>query len=524
MSDHLVKTAEDSVRSGFFLISGTAIATVVMAVSTILIGRFLGPELYGQYSLASVIPQLFFLFTDLGISQGVTKFTASFNLKGETSRLIRIVEYALLLRVLVGTALFVVNYAFADMFASAILQRPDLAFYIRLTSFSILFQVILATLTSAFVGLDKSEYNALATDVQAFAKAIISIPLVLLGLGVAGAIVGYVASYAVAAATGILIFLLMFRARKMQNTGNTHNLPNDLKDLIHYGTPIYLSVLLAGFIPFYQNLMLASFTTDVDIGNYKAAVNFATLMTVLSVPITTALLPAFSKMESSAKQDVKAFFRLANKYTTIAVIPVTVLIIMYSTEIVQTIYGLAYQSAPLFLATYCLLYFLVGLGYLTLPSFYNGLGDTKTTFIISLVTFITLSILSPILTKTYNVQGLILAFVTASLTGTLYALVKAKRKFQIEFDVRSLSKIYVVSAASSVPSLLVLSVIHLSQFASLVVGGILYLSIYITLIPFAKIVTSAELQMASHAVQRIPLLRALAKPVLQYQKKILHER
>ena len=60
MSDELTKVAEDSARGGFFLISGTAIATVIMAIASILIARFLGPELYGQYALILVIPQLLF--------------------------------------------------------------------------------------------------------------------------------------------------------------------------------------------------------------------------------------------------------------------------------------------------------------------------------------------------------------------------------------------------------------------------------------------------------------------------------
>ena len=46
MEYDLEKVAEDSARGSFFLISGTALSTVIMAVSSILIGRFLGPELY----------------------------------------------------------------------------------------------------------------------------------------------------------------------------------------------------------------------------------------------------------------------------------------------------------------------------------------------------------------------------------------------------------------------------------------------------------------------------------------------
>jgi O-antigen/teichoic acid export membrane protein len=214
VTDELVNIAEDSARGSFFLVSGTALSTVVMAISTILVGRLIGSELYGKYTLALVIPSLLLLFADLGINQGIVKFTAGLRLKGETHRVAKIVKHGLLIKAIAGVLLFLINYTLADLLASVLLQRPDMAFYVRVISTSILFQVIFSTASFAFVGLDKTEYNALAANVQAFAKATISISLVLLGFGVLGALSGYVSSYVIAsiAATAILFLLRALRS------------------------------------------------------------------------------------------------------------------------------------------------------------------------------------------------------------------------------------------------------------------------------------------------------------------------
>jgi O-antigen/teichoic acid export membrane protein len=521
MKDDLVRVAEDSTRGGFFLFSGTAAATVIMAIAAILVGRLLGPELYGQYTLVFTIPQLLFLFTDLGINQGVMKYAASFNARGETGRTIRIIKYALLLRALAGIVLFIINYAFADFLSSTIMHRPDIAFYMRIASTSILFQAVFTTATSAFVGLDKTEYNALTTNIQALAKTIIEITLVLLGFSVAGAVTGFAASYVVGAVAGAIILYLVLK--QDSDRKSTQSLTSELKMLMQYGTPLYVSVLLIGLIPFYQNIVLANYTTDADVGNYKAAANFATLITVMSTPITTILLPAFSKIDSSAKHKINLFFKLANKYTTLLIIPFMTLIITFSAEIVQIIYGSTFQSASLYLATRSLVFLLVGLGYLTLTSFFSGLGETKTTMIVSLVTFLILVILSPLLTGTFGVQGLIAAFLIASTAGTIYATYKARRKFHIEFDTQSLVKIYIVSTMSIIPALLVLafSPRGTSSLLKLAVGASLYVFIYVTLTPLTRIVTITELQSASLVIQRIRLLRIFAEPVLRYQKRIL---
>jgi len=522
MADELIQVAEDSARGGFFLISGTALATVIMAIASILIGRFLGPELYGQYTLALVVPQLLFLFTDLGINQGIIKFTASLRSKGETNRITKIIKHGLILRASTGIAISIINYAFAELFASLFLQRPELALYIKIASISVLFQVIFTTATSAFIGLDKTEYNALTANIQATAKAIISIALVLLGFSVAGAIIGYVAGYVVAAIASISILLLIIHEK--QSNQNQNSISDDMKTLVRYGAPLYISLLLSGFIPLYQNVMLAIFTADADIGNYKAATNFIALMAILAVPITTALLPAFSKLNSSTNQKIKTFYKLANKYTAMIIIPITFLLIIFSKEIVQIIYGYTYESAPLFLTTYCLLYFLVGLGYLVLPSLYNGLGETKTTLKMSLITFLMLAVLSPIFTKTYSVQGLIIAFLIASTAGTIYGLYIARKDFQIEFNTHALLKIYLNSAISSIPPLLILRFTQLPKLLNITIGGLLYLFTYVTLTPLTKTVTHSELQTAAHIAQKIRPLAFIAKPILTYQQRLLHNK
>jgi len=520
MADELTKIAEESTRASFCLISGTASATIIMAIASIIIARLLGPELYGQYTLALGTPQLLLLFPDLGINQGIVKFTATFRAKNENWRVKKVIKYGLIVRAFAGIIIFAVNYFFADFFATILLQRPELTFYVRIAAISVLFQAIFTTITSTFVGLDKTEYNALASNIQASAKAIISLSLVLLGFSIAGAVIGYVMSYAVAALLGLATLIFAMRENK-KIQGESEKIGSDLKAIFYYGIPLYLSILLTGFIPVYQNVVLAFFTTDVDIGNYKAAINFISLMQVLTVPITTALLPAFSKLNSSTEEKVRTFYKLANKYTAMIIIPLTSIIIILSREIVEVIYGNAYQSAPIFLATYSLLYLMVGFGYIVLPSLYNGLGETKTTLKMALITFMTLVFMSPILTKAYNVQGLIAAFLIANFCGTTYGLYTARKNFKIAVEVGVLLKIYINSAVGGIPALLIVNFGHLPAFSTILLIGLLYLFVYATLIPITKTITSNELETAKNISKKTKPLLLIAKPILLYQQKLV---
>jgi len=329
-----------------------------------------------------------------------------------------------------------------------------------------------------------------------------------------------VAGYIIAGVSCSSILLLILR-KSAKNSDDNIDFTQTSKTLISYGIPLYLSAILGGLVVPYQNFILAIFTTNVDIGNLKAASNFYALITVVSAPITTALFPAFSKLDSTVNDKITTFFKFANKYTTILIIPIATLLIIYSKEIIQIIYGSTYQTAALFLSIHCLLYFLVGLGFLSLTSLFNGLGKTRITLKISLIALLTVLTLSPILAMAYGVPGVIAAGISAVAASTCYGMYIAKRSFKIQFDTKSLAKIYLIAIASTVPSLLLLQISPLSSLANVIIGGMLYLAIYVTLTPIAGVVNNSELKTLAEIAQKIKFLAPIIKPLISYQEKIL---
>lgn len=106
------------------------------------------------------------------------------------------------------------------------------------------------------------------------------------------------------------------------------------------------------------------------------------------------------------------------------------------------------------------------------------------------------------------------------MTGTLYGSYTARKKFQIEFGTRSITKIYLISATSIGPSLL-LRFMHTSGLLTLIVGAALFLFIYLTLVPLANIVNLPELNKVAQIIQKIKLLGPVGKPILKYEQIIL---
>jgi O-antigen/teichoic acid export membrane protein len=515
----LSKITEESARGGFFLFSGTALSSIILAVSVIFLGRFMGPELYGQFSLVIVVPTFLMLLTDLGISAGVTKFTASFREEGKTAEVATIIRRGMLLRLAIGVALALLTVIFADYFA-LLINRPELSVYIQLVAFSVVFHVVYSTANSAFVGLDRSEYSALITNVQALSRASLQIGLVLFGFSITGALIGYVGGLLVASVLGVFLLVRFFKHVGRGTTVGQHRFSETFKKLFRFGMPVYASVVLVGLFPLFQQVVLAFFSSDAAIGNFRAAYNFASLLLIILTSISTALLPAFSKLESSPEL-VNMFFKRVTKYTCLIIVPSIIFLILFSTPIVELIYGTEYHSAPFFLSLSCLPYLLVGIGYLTLNSLFTGLGKTTWLLKVTLLNFIFLLCLSPILAQAFDVTGVIIANLISSIVASIYSLHVGLRYLKISFDVRMLLKIYTVATFSTFPVLTFNFFFPLSSLFALVFGLLIYFAVFVSLMPLTRIVNRSELAEMSRIIGDLPLISFIAKKLFGYQKRLL---
>lgn len=529
LPNDLSNVTEDSARGGFYLFSGSALATVIMAIAAIAVGRLLGPDLYGQYNLVITCPTLVLLFTDLGISTGITKFAASLHHEGNYSRALSIIRFGVWFRFLVGIAATVLSFVFAG-YLVLVINRPDYVFYVQISSLSIVFQMVLGTVNAAFVGLDKSEYNALATNVQAIAKTVLQVSFVLVNFSLFGALVGYVGGFVVASiAAVLLLFYKLFQPFKTQRASADRQGKLDgegykqiLNLLARYGMPLYLSIVLAGFIPLYQKAVLGFFTSNVDVGSYSASSNFVSLLGVIPGSITTALLPAFSKLNSSSASDLlNVFFKRVNKYTCLLIVPTAALLLLFSSQVVGIVYGSAYSSAGPFLAFSVLVYFLVGIGSLSLTSLFNGLGETRLTLWVALVNLFAVIALSPVLAPMYGVVGVVLASLVGGIVSALYAAYVGVHRFKIEFEAGPTLRIYLAGFLASLLPLLLLHFLWEHYIEVLIIGAALYLVVYATLMPLMRVINERELGALEKMTTEIRILNLAAKPVLRYMQKIL---
>jgi O-antigen/teichoic acid export membrane protein len=519
-SDELTTIAQKATRGGLFLFIGNASSTVILAVGAILVARLLGPFSYGLYTLTVAIPVLLVALADAGMNFALVRLPARLRSEGDHARANRLAKLGFLLKLAISTAASIVCYAGSALIASTVLNRPELTPFIQLASLMIVFQAILDATNNIFIGQDLMHYSASVQILQATLKGALAPVLVFLGLGITGAIWGYVLALA---AAGLIGATLLF-TRHVRSTGRTTNQASiELRTMLGYGLPLYAATILSVFLAQYQNIVLAHFASNVEIGNFGATWNFTTFMMILTYPITTSMLPMFSKMNPrDQRSDLARGFVLAVKYTSLLMIPASVAVMVFSGNLIHLTFGSGYTLAPQYLVLLAALYLLTAISYLVIGNFLSGIADTRTVLEMSVVTLAVYLPLGPALATLWGPFGLLIAYILSNATSTLYGLRQTSVKHGARPDLRASGRIVLAALAAAIPTI---GLIQLDGagvgVVNLVVGGLLYLGVYLTLAPILGAIGEQDILNLRTLLGGTRIGAVLVNPVFDYESRLL---
>jgi O-antigen/teichoic acid export membrane protein len=346
-------------------------------------------------------------------------------------------------------------------------------------------------------------------------RIILSPTLIILGLSVLGAIIGYIIAFIVGFITSLILFYKHYLKFKFYNEFINKSL---LIDMLRYGLPLYLSNTLQSFLIIIRGIILAYFTTNFLIGNFNVAMNFTTLITIISSPIAIALFPAFSKLN---KDNSKTLFIYSVKYTSAIIIPATIFVLIMSKDLIFLIYGESYTKAPLYLSIYSSIFLLSGFGSIVIGSFFNGIGDTKINFKSTLIYTCLFIPLALILTKIFQIEGFLISIILATIASVFYSLRIAYKKYNLEIDFNNSIKIYLTAFIASIP-IIIIQYLLLPRIVNIIISILLYIIIYLTILPFMRILNKEDIEYLVNIFIKIKIIRPIVKIISDYEIKIIN--
>ena len=512
MSSHIRDVLENFAKGGFTLFVGNSASSIILALGAIIVARLIGPEGLGLYALSLAFSSILVGLIDLGINPAVTYYSAKLRIEGKPDLLTKLLRSGYYSRISLGVAASAASFFCSD-YVAALLNRPEASLLIKISSLLVVAQSTFNLNNSAFLGLDRTGSYSKSLIIQSVAKLLLSPLLVLIGLGVGGALLGHVASYLL---TSIIGCLMVYNYTTSLGKPSEDSYARSLKMMLGYGFPLYLSTVIGILIGQFRTLILAFFSSDAEIGNFSVVLTLASMMNILIFPLS-ALFPAFSKLKSES--ELKQMFTICVKYASLFMIPTAIAVMVLSKEIVFTLYGRAFDLAPHYLTLYMIQFLYVAGGLIVLTYLLSGVGKTGIIFRSGLINIGLFLPLATLLTAYYKVDGMIIASLIAYLASLLYTLIAATNQLKVGIDYKSSFLIILASLSAAIPTLALLN-LKLGTLLSLTIGALLYFATYITVLPLVGALGENDVENLKQIISKLGLLWLISKPILTYIEKL----
>jgi len=489
--------------------------------------RLLGEEQYGLYALALVPVSMIAFFRDWGIPSALTKYVAWFKTREQIQEIKKFVTIAFLFSVSISIALTITTFVLAKPIAM-FYRKLEVFPLIKIASLALIAGAIYSICWGVFLGFEDTKYNAIMLIIYAVIKGCLSLILVFLGYGVFGAIIGYVFGFLASAVFGVILLPKELSKYKEGKKIKTNSLNQELswkhalKILLGFGLPLAIANIIIGFRNQFYNLLAGRHCSKWDFGNYSAAATLLSPLPVLTLPIMNALFPAYSKIDGvKNKKLLGTIFKMAIKYVSLIIVPLTALIIGLSEPLRILIYGNRFPDASLYLMLLAIVYLYTVIGYLNFGPLLKGQGRTRAVMIgnaIGLAIGIPTSFL---LIPLFGIIGLIFTNILTISMIMVFYIVFIKKHFKIDLDWKCSIKILLAGISAGLTAYFLQ--IHLNSYpiVELIVGGLVGLGVYILIILITRTLTMKDIRNLKVILGSIRPLRHILKPHAKKIEEIL---
>jgi O-antigen/teichoic acid export membrane protein len=319
-------------KGGSIVFLGSMFGYASQLVIGILLTRFLGAELYGQYKVAVIAGEMAASFAILGLDCAMVRFISLFASRRDTAGLWGTVQIGVGITVLVSLLIGAGLFFLATPLALHIFKEPQLVPLLRLASLIVPLSALTNIFGSATMGFNKMQYNAGARSIaQPLTRILILIPLVLIGLTCQNAIAAYITGLIVSCALLLYFLDRLFSLRRPLQSARRDN-----KEILLFSLPAYLSTLINTFGPSLQTVLLGSLNTMATVGIFSAANQVSTASTLFNSSIGTASSPIVSGLYAQEDKGPMAhFYQTTAKWMFMVNLPMFLVVLLLSAPILK---------------------------------------------------------------------------------------------------------------------------------------------------------------------------------------------
>ncbi|HPI88321.1 MAG TPA: oligosaccharide flippase family protein [Spirochaetota bacterium] len=407
-------------KSYAIILSGNILTAVFGMISSIIIARVLGPEIFGLFSIALAIQLVVLTIIDFGFTKGLVSLLANNDYKNVHADIFASSFY---FRMIFSSIILAIGMLTAELISKKIFNSVELIRPLKITYLIIFFAGIWGILQLGLQASEKFKYFASSKVISAIAKLLLILILYYISeINLVTALLTFLLSF---------IFGALYSFKHIDNNYfslnrfkfKTLNLVLKINKWIVY---VNLFYILSGRISIF---MLSTMTGAKNAGIYNAAFNIINGISLFLESISTVLLPQISNIKSYAgfkKYLVRSFS------ISLPLIICCGIGLLFAKPIILMIYGVNYFESSLVLIP-LLVWFIISLLVEPVILLSYGLNRPDIVFYSNFIYVVLIIILNLYFIPLYQAQGsafsLIISKFISSSINIIWICIIIKKNF-----------------------------------------------------------------------------------------------
>ncbi len=501
-------------KNSFILVIGNLLFRVGGYINRLLMSRMLGPEGYGLYGLTLPFQGIFQILSAGGLPPAISKYVAEYNAKDEKALIRQVIYTATKFMVLMAILLSIILLFSSDFIANEIFHKPLVVWPLRAVSLITPFSVIVGAMRGAFQGVYKNEYTVYNRMAEQLATIVFAVVFVYCGLYAMGAVLGGAFGFIVSAITAVLLYKKYISPMFYSEDSLDLSLKEELEllwMLICFAVPVAITALSEMAIYDVGTLVIGVFMLSTDVGFYNAADPISRIPLVISLSISTVLLPATAEAYVLKNQKLLQEYVVdCLRYCILTVIPMCVIISMFSMPIIQLLFGEVYTPGS---GVLCIL--VIGMSfysiYMISSSILQGTGNPKLPMYILLLGTVLNIVLNAIFVQMMGIVGAAIATTITTCILMIVIMLFVIKTTKISIPWKNILLVLICN-------LILMAVCYVipKTLIGLVIGIIIGSSLYIVSLIMLKVLTKRDIDFFSQYMNKIPILKKYTPKLVKY--------
>ncbi|AFZ74383.1 flippase [Natronobacterium gregoryi] len=422
----------------------------------LLAGVLLSPDEYGLLFLVISIVSIAQIGSDLGLARSAARYVSDRKETdpGSVRFVLRTsIRYRLLLLGLVAGALVVGR----DVIA-LVLETPELTVLLLVGALYLCAISLYSYHQTLFQGFNRVELSARIEVINSLGRVVFVVAFTALGLGVAGALFGYVLGAGIAAVTGAVLLYRRFYTAYPES-GGSRSLRNRL---LEYSVPLTASQSANVLDRQFDTVLVGYFLTPVAVSYYVLGKQISEFVTVVSGSLGFSISPSFGEQKATESLERAArLYETSLQYVLLLYLPAAVGLFLVADPAISLVFGVEYAGAAPVLQVLGIYVVFQSITDITTNSL-DYLGRAKARAIAKGVTSVANVVLNVVLIPIYGVVGAAIATVV---TFGIYTLVNVYvMHLELSLDVWRLGR--AVGIAGGIAGAMGVAVLSLVPYVS----------------------------------------------------------